>query len=137
MSPEGEKALSGVWKLSDYLAGAYHAMSLTVVLVGVIIWAMSLEFRQHELENSYIILSRHVDDIDRIGSRAASERLAVVQQQLNTLDIRSLSMDTNLAARVLELEHATRKIDLIESKQNDVLKRLDEVEHALSIRPSR
>jgi len=129
MSPEGEKALSSSWKLLDYLSGAYHALSLTVVVVGVITWVMSLEFRQHELDREYNIFLQRMDDFDRIGSRAAAERLSLIQQQLNTVDSRSLAMDQSLASRVLELERSSRKIDLIESKQNDVLRRLIDIEH--------
>ena len=89
-------------RLADFLSGAYYAVSITVVLVGMLVWVLHQEERINELEKTEAEhpskaellltevkvegLGRHIDDIDTRGTRAMGDRVGVIEQEMRHVE---------------------------------------------------
>jgi len=127
---KSSKSATVSW-LRDFLSGAYYAIAISAVCLGLAIWAVKQQDRIDLLQTEISTL-RETDQTFRVdlqalqehGTRALSERVSVVNSQLLTFEQRL----TSYGQRLTEHEALMRKIEVVASRQDEVLRRLAIVE---------
>ncbi len=130
-------------RLADLLSGAYYAISITVVLVGMLVWVLHQEERINELEKTEaehpskaeLLLTeakvegigRHVDDIDTRGTRALDARVGQIEQQDRHVEDALLDARNHRTELQQELNKLTNDLSTVIERQhinNDTIKEL-------------
>jgi hypothetical protein len=133
----------------DYLAGAHQAIAIGVVLIGLVAWIVTQEARLTELVHQQALTAQHVDDLDNRGSRALADRFGPLIQRVNSVEDRAEKEHNNLAERITAGDVATngridelqnrlslwivdlKKIEVIEEREKECSRRLDQLERQL------
>ena len=120
------------FRLADFLSGAYYALSITFVLVGLVAWtvhqqsrvdylemrekdhptkqdlsetAIKVESRIADLEKSILATDRRLNDLDVHGTRAMADRIVLIEQ----LNREVVERSQELVRRVNEIQSVANK----------------------------
>lgn len=119
-------------KLSDFISGAYHAVAITSVCLGLVVWSVRQEGRIHELEREYEAFTNRVERIDQFGTRALAERIGIIVNRHENLDARELAHNTEMLARVSDLSARSNVTDRDQSERiNAIIKQIVDLEFHL------
>ena len=126
-----QSKLAAMSRLKDFLSGAYYAVTISGVCVGLVIWVIRQQDRIDLLQTQIVALHEtdqtfrtDLQALQEHGTRALSERVSVVNSQMLNFEQRL----TAYGNRLNEHETVMRKIEVVASRQDEVLRRLTVVE---------
>lgn len=140
MPPEVHRLLNG--GLRDYLSGVANLLVIMATLVTLIAWTVRQEYKIGDLENRVV-------NIEQYGTRALSEKVTVLSQQLLNLDQREASSSANNSKRISDevselnkriaeqaqrayaLDTELRKVGILDARQQELYRRVEILEGIL------
>lgn len=122
-------------RIKEFLSGAYYALMILIAMIGLVIWTVRQEGRISQLEIEHRDIDQKIGNLEQHGTRTMAERISVLNEQLQSLDRReqatTVSFDQrfiNMSARLTEHDAVVRRFEVIAARQEDVLRRLTELE---------
>ena len=114
-----------------FLSSGYYAMAITALVSGIIIWSVQQAARISELERDLAVQATRIESIDAHGTRT----LPLTEQRANVLDARVTEGIQALGAKMTEVWHSVgiinehmQKLDLLNERMDNMLRRLDRLE---------
>lgn len=136
------------YRLSDFLSSSYYIVSIIVVALGLVTFITTLKWRVDNLElrekehptrqelaevaikvdDRLRNLETHLDTLDKYGTRALADRTTQIEQGNRSQDERLQDLVKRINELQSQLNQISNLLPIIQERQNNVLRRLDELE---------
>lgn len=122
-------------RLQEYVTSVRAAIAILIAAITLVVWAVRQEARITSAVSGLQAAQDRLTDIDVHGTRSMAEKLGALTERVTVVEKRVTvanqilqEQDVALSRRIEALEPSSRTTEVVSSRQQDVLRRLDVLE---------